>query len=222
MHASACAHHENLKSAMSFFFSSLNNISNSCISVRNFFSCSVSFKFYIQHFIVYLLPYMIRVQTDTHTSFTPFKNVWFKTFKCFGYLISQLPYREPFFPPNDYECFKNLFAFIEEVAFYILLKRFFFNQQRGKILEWVVTDIMGMNEIICFKWDFYFLYVIRKGLGKGDKWRDLHLMPSFPFLSLGSSPYRRESRACLWTPQTICPSSVRQCLLAKSYPMKHT
>lgn len=108
-----------------------------------------------------------------------------------GILYHSYPTESHSFPPNDYECFKNLFVFIEDVAFYIFLKRFFFNQQRGKILEWVVTDIMGMNEIICSKWYFYFLYVIRKGLGKGDKWRDLHLMPSFPFPSLGSSPYRR-------------------------------
>lgn len=82
-------------------------------------SSQMSFFFVLHSTFYCVMPYMMRVQTESHNPLTPFKNVEFKTFECLEYLMLQSPYRKPFFPLNSCKVLKNVFAFIDELAFCI-------------------------------------------------------------------------------------------------------
>lgn len=120
------------------FSSSFSHLGN----VGIFFPSSLShFEFYVQHVILSLIPYMMRVWTEYQSRF---KNVQFETFKCLGYLILNLPSREPFyFPWIDIRwCYSFAFYWWDSI-FYFNFKTVFHSAKRKKIFEWVVIWSYG-------------------------------------------------------------------------------
>lgn len=96
---------------------------------------SVFFEFYVQHMILSLIPYVMKVWTEYHS---PFKNVHFEAFKYLGYLILNLFYREQFyFPWTDVRCYYSFAFYWWDSIFYSNFFRDYFSLSKEEKNIWV-------------------------------------------------------------------------------------